>query len=304
VLDARGLTPQKVGRHERERKPYDRATALGMLAERPTPYEQSYVYLWRTAALKYEASLSKWDAAYLELSFKLTPPASEWARVFELADALAEFFHPDWGAAGIAFDLRAALTNKLVTDDERDAYFIHSATCLLPIDYVRHGPQGLGARRYIGPFFAEQFGMSATGGVARTSADEATAERRARAASVTAEQAPEVEVRKVGGESSLTRDRERNVQWDPANVPKDTKWGTAAPADVTHLMDSAERVPRWHCYSSRATDQAAAVITVSRHGHVTQRIEPDARDPCTPDAARDLEMDIDVVGQASHFIDK
>jgi hypothetical protein len=90
-----------------------------------------------------------------------------------------------------------------------------------------------------------------------------------------------------------------------ANVPTETRWTTIAPADVTRLMDTAEHVPQWHCDPKRfTTDQAGAVITVSRHGHVTQRIEPNPGDPCTPDAARELQVHIDVVGHSSHFIDK
>jgi len=90
-----------------------------------------------------------------------------------------------------------------------------------------------------------------------------------------------------------------------ANVPEETRWTTIAPAEVTRLMDTAERVARWHCDANGfTTDQSGAVITVSRHGHVTQRLEPNPGDPCTPDAARELQLHIDVVGHASHFIDR
>jgi hypothetical protein len=90
-----------------------------------------------------------------------------------------------------------------------------------------------------------------------------------------------------------------------ANVPKNTQWSTIAPVEVTRLMDAAERVPRWKCEANRiTTDQPGAVITVSRQGHPTQRIVPNPGDPCTPDAARELVIDIDVAAHASHFIDR
>ncbi|MEO6773768.1 MAG: DUF6438 domain-containing protein [Kofleriaceae bacterium] len=89
-----------------------------------------------------------------------------------------------------------------------------------------------------------------------------------------------------------------------ANVPKNTQWTTIAPAEVTRLMDTAERVPQWHCDPDRfTTDQPGSVITVSRHGRITQRIAPNPGDPCTPDAAQELQVHIDVVGRAGHFID-
>ncbi len=91
-----------------------------------------------------------------------------------------------------------------------------------------------------------------------------------------------------------------------ANVPKDTDWGTAASAEVVRLMETAERVPQWHCDWKRITTDlpGGATITVSRHGRVTQRIEPYPGDPCTPEAASELEVEIDVVGHASRFIDR
>jgi len=91
-----------------------------------------------------------------------------------------------------------------------------------------------------------------------------------------------------------------------ANVPKGTRWATVAPEDVARLMETVERVPRWHCDASRFTYDVpgGATITVSRDGRETQRIEPDPGDPCTPDAARELEIHIDVVGHAGDFIDR
>ncbi len=90
-----------------------------------------------------------------------------------------------------------------------------------------------------------------------------------------------------------------------ANVPTGTRWTTTSPAEVARLMDEAEHVPRWRCDPKRlTTDQAGSVITVSRHGRITQRIEPNPGDPCTPDAARDLQVKLDAAGHASHFIDK
>ncbi|MEP6859859.1 MAG: hypothetical protein ABJE66_04515 [Deltaproteobacteria bacterium] len=158
VLEARGLVPQKAGLDERERKPYDRAATTGRLAEPPTPFRQTQMYLWRTAALKYEASLALWDSAYVGFDFKPTPPASDWARIFDLADALAECFQPDWGAAGIRFDLRDDLKRAPAQGDELDADLMHSATAVFPVDYVSAGPLGLGPRTYIGSFFADQLG--------------------------------------------------------------------------------------------------------------------------------------------------
>jgi hypothetical protein len=71
-------------------------------------------------------------------------------------------------------------------------------------------------------------------------------------------------------------------------------------------METAERVPRWHCDANRFTYDVpgGAMITVSRHGRVTQHIEPEPGDPCTPDAARELEIHIDVVGHAWTFVDR
>jgi hypothetical protein len=89
-----------------------------------------------------------------------------------------------------------------------------------------------------------------------------------------------------------------------ANVPKNTQWTTIGPAEVARLMDTAERVQRWHCDANRlTTDQPGAVITVSRQGRQTQRIVPNPGDPCTPEEARELVIDIDVAGRASHFVD-
>ncbi|MEP6859856.1 MAG: DUF6438 domain-containing protein [Deltaproteobacteria bacterium] len=88
-----------------------------------------------------------------------------------------------------------------------------------------------------------------------------------------------------------------------ANVPTETRWTTIAPAEVARLMDLAERVPQWRCDPARiTTDQPGSVNTVSRNGHITQRIAPNPGDPCTPDAARELQVHIDVVGHASYFI--
>jgi hypothetical protein len=57
--------------------------------------------------------------------------------------------------------------------------------------------------------------------------------------------------------------------------------------------------------------QAAMLVDVAKQKGVpenqlaqTQRIEPNPGDPCTPDAARELQVHIDVVGHASYFIDK
>jgi hypothetical protein len=158
VLEARGLAPQKAGLDERQRKPYERAATMARLAAPPRPLRQTHMYLWRTTALKYGASLALWDAAYLGFDFKPTPPASEWPRVFELADALADCFHPDWGAAGIRFDLRDDVKRAPAQGDEVDATFVHSATTLFPVDYLSAGPLGLASRTYIGSFFADQLG--------------------------------------------------------------------------------------------------------------------------------------------------
>ena len=87
-----------------------------------------------------------------------------------------------------------------------------------------------------------------------------------------------------------------SVEWDdkPAEF---VRWG--------RKVMRVGPVPQWHCDANGfTTDQPGSVITVSRHGHVTQRIEPNPGDPCTPDTARELQVHIDVVGHASDFIDK
>jgi hypothetical protein len=158
VFDQAGLAPQKWGLDERQLKPYERAATIGRLATPPRPYEQTHLYLRRSASLKYEAALSLWDAAELEVSFEPTPPASEWARVFQLSDGLVERFLPDWGAVGIAFDLRDNRRRAPASGDELDAYLINASTYLGSLDYMRAGPLGLGPRTYVGPFFADQLG--------------------------------------------------------------------------------------------------------------------------------------------------
>ena len=76
-----------------------------------------------------------------------------------------------------------------------------------------------------------------------------------------------------------------SVEWDdkPAEF---VRWG--------RKVMRVGPVPQWHCDANGfTTDQ----------GHVTQRIEPNPGDPCTPDAARELQVHIDVVGHASYFVD-
>ena len=158
VLDARGLTPQKAGLEERAKKPYERDGVLGLLSERPTAFAQTKMYLWRTARLKYMAWLALWDEARIVVEFEPTPPPTEWQSIFELGDALAAVFQPDWGAAGIAFDLRADVRRAPADADEMDACLVTASTSLDGLQYRRSGPSGLSWRTYIGPFFVEQFG--------------------------------------------------------------------------------------------------------------------------------------------------
>jgi hypothetical protein len=158
VLDTHGFAPAKAGLDERDRKPYTREAALGLLSARPTPYEQTDLYIWGSKRAPYSASLALWNRAYVGINFEPTPPASMWAGIFELADALAAVFQPDWGAVGIDQDLRDDLKREFANDDERDLYLVGEGVGLLPKDYIRRGPHGLAPRTYIGPFFAEQFG--------------------------------------------------------------------------------------------------------------------------------------------------
>jgi hypothetical protein len=158
VLEERGVLPAKAGLDERNRKPYTRETVLGLLADPPTPYKQAYLYLWATKPMRYWASLALWERANLGIELEPTPPADRWPGIFELADALAAIFEPDWGAVGIVFDARDDLKRDFANDDERDFYLLAEGIGLYPKDYVQRGPHGLAPRTYIGPFFAEQFG--------------------------------------------------------------------------------------------------------------------------------------------------
>lgn len=158
VLEARGLAPQKAGLDERHRTSYDRASTLARLPDPPRPLKQTDLYLSRSAAPSYEGSLALSDAANVRILLDPPPPQSEWARVFELADALAESFHPDWGGTGITFELRDDVKRAPAPGDELDADLLDSAAYLRPLDYLRAGPLGLAPRTYIGPFYADQLG--------------------------------------------------------------------------------------------------------------------------------------------------
>lgn len=118
VLEARELAPQKAGLDERERKSYERAdTTVGSLRHRRLT--SKLIYIGGEVRPLITRRHSLWDAAYVEIHFEPTPAESEWARVFELADALAECIHPDRGAAGITFDRRNDLRRAPANRDER-----------------------------------------------------------------------------------------------------------------------------------------------------------------------------------------
>jgi hypothetical protein len=71
---------------------------------------------------------------------------------------------------------------------------------------------------------------------------------------------------------------------------------------IKYRMAQVEAFPEWTCEPDRIeTDHPGAIITVSRHG-VTRRIVYDHGDPCAPEAARELEGNINIDGGTAYFM--
>jgi hypothetical protein len=158
VIDANGFTAATVGLEERGGDRYTRERALEWLAEPPIEFEQTTLILRQNRPNKYLAGLNLWRRAQVWFEFDKQQPAGTWPRVFELAEALASAFEPDWGAASLKIDLRDDRTRAFANEEERDLYLLSNAGNPMFKDYNRHGPHGLAMRTHIGPFFVEQFG--------------------------------------------------------------------------------------------------------------------------------------------------
>jgi hypothetical protein len=80
----------------------------------------------------------------------------------------------------------------------------------------------------------------------------------------------------------------------------------ADPGDVAQLMDYFSKLGsklNWKCDPARvASDQPAAVITVSVHGRQTS-VEHNHGDPCAPDSLFLLELAIDGVSGSRRWVD-
>jgi hypothetical protein len=158
VTETCGFTPSSYGLDERGGARYTRKGALDLLAEPPLAFEQTKLFVRQKAPTKYFAALKLWDQAGVWFEFDPKQSEGTWARMFALADALANAFEPDWGATALIVDLRDDVTRPTASDDERDAALLSRAGYVASVDYNSHGPEGLAMRTYIGPFFADQLG--------------------------------------------------------------------------------------------------------------------------------------------------
>jgi hypothetical protein len=87
------------------------------------------------------------------------------------------------------------------------------------------------------------------------------------------------------------------------HVPTGTRWQTADPQRIAHLMQSVERAPTWEYDPDRIeTDQPGTIIVVVRDGCETRRIDHDSSDPNAPKAIRDLEANIDIAAGTATFM--
>jgi len=158
VIEDEGFTPWSAGLDERGGLRYSRDGALSVLSNPPVALDQTALILRQKAPRKYLGAVVLWEQAGIWFEFEPNQPDGTWPRMFALAGGLANAFEPDWGGVGLIIGERDDSPRVLVGDDARDVDLLGRATDLARIDYVSHGPEGLGMRTYIGPFFAEQLG--------------------------------------------------------------------------------------------------------------------------------------------------